>query len=103
MTLYELQEQAKDALFEDIEFVVEASGITLDDLDQDDIDLYELLDSVVPVYTSELMELAGHNWELRQIPDGEFDTMDEMIMVNISDYLYEYLTDVFDEVKDGIQ
>jgi hypothetical protein len=98
-TLYELQQNAKDSLKEAMEWVLDAGDYTLDELDQDDIDLYDLIDSLVPVYTSDLMELASCHWEFRQVPDGDYDSMDEMIMVNVSDYLYEYMSEVFDEVK----
>jgi hypothetical protein len=101
-TLYELQQNAKDSLKEAIEWVLDAGDYTLDELDQDDIDLYDLINSLVPVYTSDLMELASENWQFRFVPDGNFDTLDELVMVNISDYLYDYLTEVFDEVKNGL-
>jgi len=88
-TLYELQQNAKDSLKEAIEWVLDAGDYTLDELDQDDIDLYDLINS-------------SENWEFRVVPDGDYDSMDRMIMVNVSDYLYDYLTEVFDEVKNGL-
>jgi hypothetical protein len=99
-TLYELQEQAKDALKEAIRW--EMINNSLNDPEMEDINFDDLVDSLVPVYTSDLMELASENWEFRVVPDGDYDSMDRMIMVNVSDYLYDYLTEVFDEVKNGL-
>lgn len=102
MTLYELQEQAKDNLKEALEWLIENQGHTLCELGPDDIDLAELIDSTIPVYTSDLLELASQNWRFREV-NHEYDTMDEMIMANIADYLHEFLMDSFEDVKETIQ
>ena len=102
MNLYELQEQAKDALAEAMEFVLDASGMGLDELDQDDIEFHDLLDSLVPIYTSDLMELASSYADFRMVGDGSYNTLDDIIMENVYNYLWEYMSDVFDEVKDDL-
>ena len=99
MTLYELQEMAKTVLAEAMEYVLDASGKGLDELEEDDLNLAELADGLVPVYTSDLMELASSNWEFREVPDGEYNTIDQMIAVNVYEYLYQYMAEQFESVK----
>ena len=99
MNKYQLTEQARDSLKEAIEYKIENEGYEPEELDQDDIDLHELADSLTPIYNSDLLELCqsdmgtfGYNERGEAV-----ESVIDIISWNCFEFLVEWLAMIFDD------
>lgn len=96
MNRYELQEQARSTLREAIDWHVKEHEVlpTVDDFD-------DLADSLVPVYTSDLLELLQSDYgEFGWVDPGMGDikSVDDIVSWNAYRYINEYMNEIFDDV-----
>jgi len=99
MNKYELKEQAIDALKESISYMRESGE------DPGDIDLNELADSIVPVYTSDLLDLLRSDYGTFGWVDpeqGATESVTDIVSWNAYNFIYQVMSDNLDEVIDEI-
>lgn len=103
MNKYDLHEQTEEALFEAIKWHVKE----YEELPTiDDLDLHELADGLVPVYTSDLLDLLQSDYGTFGWVDsemGEVESVDDIVTWNAYHYINEYIHEIFDDVLSEVQ
>ena len=101
MTKDELKQEIRDALEEAIRDTIEEEGhhdISLGD----EIDEFDTLDSVVPIYTSDLLQLLDSDFGTFGYSDEKFDNVVELVQHNVTEFVFNYAYEVFDEVLEEV-
>ena len=100
MDKYELKEQAIDALKESISYVIEIGD------DPEDVDLNELADSVVPIYTSDLLELLRSDYGTFGWVDPEqvaIESVTDIVSWNAYNFIYQVMSDNLEDAIEEVE
>lgn len=103
MTIYDVEKNLYNAIKEAVQYAVK------NDDEPRDIDLFEIVDSVIPVYNYDLLTIAASNLDLAtEDPeiygfDGEHTAVNAIagnLFAHLEELASEYLGDIIDELED---